>query len=268
MHNPTIQRLATIPHQFQNHLLRKNPRLEQLSLLGQELCLSKSSCHQGLSTLSNNKVLLQAIHARSSRLVPSGFRHQNPHSSIQALQGHPCSRRSFSATLQSANMSSDSSYLSFLNKANEDPKSGTDPSSSSKQSTSEHKSKLDPTTQSSFPESLQSIPDSLTYTSDTDSAFEPIFLNYAGADLPSIDEFKKVLEASRSAGKDSVVEELTVKDFDPRGQYKEIVDRVKKAGSGDVKVFRVEVGATRVEYYIVTIGDRSLVGVVTKAVES
>lgn len=165
-------------------------------------------------------------------------------------------------------MSSDSSYLSFLNKANEDPKSGTTPSSSSKQSTSEHKSKLDPTTQSSFPESLQSIPDSLTYTSDTDSAFEPILLNYASTSLPSVDEFKKALEADRSAGKDSSVEELKLKDFDPRDQYTEIVDRVKRAGSGDVKVFRVEVGATRVEYYIVTTGDRSLVGVVTRAVES
>lgn len=268
MHRPAVQRLTVVPHQVRSHILRKNPKLQQQPLLGQKHCLSISPYSRESSTISSNKPLLQPIRTRSSQLEPTNFRYHNTPHSIQAPCGYYCSGRYFSATLQPATMSSDSSYLSFLNKANEDPKSGDTPSSSSKHSTSGHKSKLDPTTQSSFPESLQSIPESLTYTSDTDSAFEPIFLNHASTSLPSVDEFKKALEADRSAGKDSVVEELTLKDFDPRDQYTEIVDRVKRAGSGGVKVFRVEVGATRVEYYIVTTGDRSLVGVVTKAVES
>ncbi|KEF57444.1 uncharacterized protein A1O9_05361 [Exophiala aquamarina CBS 119918] len=159
-------------------------------------------------------------------------------------------------------MSDDASYTAFLNKANEDPKSG------ASQSTSQTKSKFDPTTtsNSSLPSSLQSIPDTLTYTSDTDSEFQAVVLNYSGDALPSSAEFKKALGAKADQGE---VEELTVQDFDPRGQYTEIIDRVKDAGDGKaVKVFRVEVGATRVEYYIVTLGDRKLVGVYTKAVES
>jgi len=41
-------------------------------------------------------------------------------------------------------------------------------------------------------------------------------------------------------------------------------------GESGVKVFRVEVDerGTRVEYYLVAVGERSLVGVVAKAVES
>lgn len=98
------------------------------------------------------------------------------------------------------------------------------------------------------------------------------------------------------------VEELSLKDFDPRGEYTEVVERVKRAGSdavdekrggvmegrgdaaekggkrgnleagegqsGGVKVFRAVVGRTRVEYYVVTVGERKLLGVVAKAVES
>lgn len=170
--------------------------------------------------------------------------------------------QAYRTTQQLSNMSDDASYMAFLNKANEDPKSGTS------ESTSQTKSKFDPTTtsNSALPSSLQSIPDTLTYTSDTDSPFEAVVLNYSGDGLPDQAEFKKALGAKADQGD---VEELTVHDFDPRGQYTEIIDRVKSAGDGKgVKVFRVEVGATRVEYYIVTLGDRKLVGVYTKAVES
>ncbi len=62
---------------------------------------------------------------------------------------------------------------------------------------------------------------------------------------------------------------MSTQDFDPRGEYTEIIERVEKAGNGaGVKVFRVEVSKTRAEYYIVTVGERMLIGVVAKAVES
>jgi len=159
-------------------------------------------------------------------------------------------------------MSDDASYTAFLNKANEDPKSGVS------ESTSVTKSKFDPTTtdNASLPSSLRSIPDTLTYTSDTDSPFEPVLLNCSLDGLPSKAEFKKALGAKAEQGD---VGELSVKDFDPMGQYADIIDRVKSAGDGKgVKIFRIEVGATRVEYYIVTLGVGKLVGVYTKAVES
>ena len=63
------------------------------------------------------------------------------------------------------------------------------------------------------------------------------------------------------------VEELTEKEFDPRGQYGEVIGAVKSAGDG-VKIFRAGQSSTRVEYYILTVGDRKLIGVVAKAVES
>lgn len=158
-------------------------------------------------------------------------------------------------------MSDDASYTAFLNKANEDPKAGTS------ESTSQTKNKFDPTsTNESLPSSLQSLPDTLTYTSDTDSPFEAVILNYAGEELPSQAEFKKALGARGGQGD---IEELSVQEFDPRGQYDEIINRVKEAGSGKgVRVFRVELGTTRVEYYIVTVGEKKLVGLYTKAVES
>ncbi|EXJ57828.1 uncharacterized protein A1O5_12386 [Cladophialophora psammophila CBS 110553] len=162
-------------------------------------------------------------------------------------------------------MSDDSSYLSFLEKANANPKAGQTVAES--ESTSQQRSKLDPTTSSSdaLPASLKSLPD-FTYTSDTDSPFEPVLFNYAGSELPSAEEFAKYL-APRSVG---AVEELSTRDFDPRGQYGEVIQRVEQAekGKAGVKIYRVEVSKTRVEYYILTVGERMLVGVVTKAVES
>lgn len=162
--------------------------------------------------------------------------------------------------------------MAFLNKANADPKAGSH-HDSSHASTSEQKSKFDPSSTAppvsndSLPASLQSIPADLTYTSDTDSPFEPVSLNYASDSLPGVDEFTDSLGAK--APRQGDVEELSVQDFDPRGQYKEIIERVEKAGSGKgVKIFRIELGTTRVAYYIVTVGDRKLVGVSTTAVES
>jgi len=61
---------------------------------------------------------------------------------------------------------------------------------------------------------------------------------------------------------------LSPEEFDPQNQYKDIIDRVKQAGKGGVTVFRVQTSKTRVEYYILTVGERMLVGVVAKAVES
>ncbi|KIX94548.1 uncharacterized protein Z520_09594 [Fonsecaea multimorphosa CBS 102226] len=168
-------------------------------------------------------------------------------------------------------MSDDSSYLSFLEKANANPKAGQTLAES--ESTSQRRSKLDPTTSSSdaLPPSLKALPD-ITYTSDTDAPFEPVLFNYSGSELPSSAEFAKCVFSSKSGGGSGSdgVEELSIRDFDPRGQYGEVIQRVEQAGKGKagVKVYRVETSKTRVEYYILTVGESMLVGVVTKAVES
>ena len=69
---------------------------------------------------------------------------------------------------------------------------------------------------------------------------------------------------------------MSVEEFDPKGQYKDVVSAVEKAGGGkgkgEVQVFRVEMGGARVEYWVVKVveegEERRVVGVRAKAVES
>ena len=63
---------------------------------------------------------------------------------------------------------------------------------------------------------------------------------------------------------------VSEKEFDPQGQYKKVIDAVKKAGSGKVSVFKVEHGSTRSEYYVVSVDSKEgkVVGLKALAVES
>ena len=78
------------------------------------------------------------------------------------------------------------------------------------------------------------------------------------------DEFKDLLQH------DSEVSTLTTQDFDPRGQYKDVLQAVEKAGDGVARVFRVHHGSTRAEYYVVGLDKKGkkVVGLKAKAVES
>jgi hypothetical protein len=53
-------------------------------------------------------------------------------------------------------------------------------------------------------------------------------------------------------------------------QYKKVMEAVKEAGNGTVKVFRVELEGTRAEYYVVAVDDKKgrIVGLKALAVES
>lgn len=62
-------------------------------------------------------------------------------------------------------------------------------------------------------------------------------------------------------------------DWDRNGQYKDIIEAVRKAGKGnDVRVYRIVKDSSRVEYFVVTRqgdgGDARLVGVKALAIES
>lgn len=161
---------------------------------------------------------------------------------------------------QTRTMADDASYGAFLQKANQGVSSG---GSNQPQSTSQARSKFDPTqsgaSNGTVPKAIADI--QATYVSDTDSDFEPVFFAYSGSGLPSPKDFEKCLNGKGSA------EELKENEFDPRGQYKQVIEAVKSAGKG-VKIFRVEIGGTRVEYYVLTLGDGKLLGVVARAVES
>jgi len=71
-------------------------------------------------------------------------------------------------------------------------------------------------------------------------------------------------------GHDADVSALDEKEFDPQGQYKDVVDAVKKAGDGKVRVFRVELEGSRAEYYVVSVdkGEGRVVGLKALSVES
>lgn len=163
-------------------------------------------------------------------------------------------------------MADDSSYMSFLNKANE-------PLSSAQQTspTSQAGSKFDPTSTESASAAPKPIGDLLAskephYTSETDAPFEPFVTTHSGGEFPSAADFSKSLGIDQS-GK---VDKLTTQDFDPRAQYKEVIDAVKAAGDGQVKVYRLEVSSTRAVYFIVTLADdgTKLVGLKAESVES
>lgn len=71
-------------------------------------------------------------------------------------------------------------------------------------------------------------------------------------------------------GHGSEVSTLSSKEFDPRSQYKDVLQAVEKAGDGKSRIYRMSHGKTRVEYYVVGLDkdNKRLVGLKAKAVET
>ncbi len=62
---------------------------------------------------------------------------------------------------------------------------------------------------------------------------------------------------------------MDIGEWDAQGQYKEIVHAVREAGKGsDVRVYRISLGGSRVEYWVVAVESGHLVGAKALAVES
>lgn len=63
---------------------------------------------------------------------------------------------------------------------------------------------------------------------------------------------------------------MGLQEFDPKGQYKEIVEAINSAGDGASKIYRVEHDRSRAEYYIVRLEKKSkrVIGLKAKAVET
>lgn len=78
------------------------------------------------------------------------------------------------------------------------------------------------------------------------------------------DDFKKLVQTKAD------VAAIKQKEFDPRGDYSRVVYAVEKAGGGEVGFFRVELGGTRAEYYIISVDEKGgkVVGLKAKSVES
>ena len=80
------------------------------------------------------------------------------------------------------------------------------------------------------------------------------------------DSFTGDLKELIGGGKD--VEEVKGTAF--ASQYRKVIDAVKAAGNGDVKVFKVQIDGTRAEYYVVAVDEKDgrLVGLKALSVES
>ncbi|MCJ1267454.1 hypothetical protein MMC22_007339 [Lobaria immixta] len=151
-------------------------------------------------------------------------------------------------------MSSDDAYSSFLDQANQD----TGASKTSANSSSATTKAVD----TGVPAPLQNV--ELYYTSEADEPFEPVSLKWSGNNMPSENEFKDLV------GHGSDVTTLSPKEFDPHGQYKAVLEAVESSGDGKSRIFRVDHGKTRAEYYIVGHDQegKRIVGLKAKAVES
>ena len=71
-------------------------------------------------------------------------------------------------------------------------------------------------------------------------------------------------------GHNAEVSTQNVKEFDPRGQYKAVIEAVEKVGDGKARIYRISHGKTRAEYYIVGLdkkGER-VVGMKASSVET
>ncbi|KAL5396722.1 hypothetical protein PMIN06_001794 [Paraphaeosphaeria minitans] len=148
---------------------------------------------------------------------------------------------------------SDADYEAFLNKANADS------NGSKAQAQSPAEGYGTKSVDAAVPQALKSV--EATYTSDADEPFEPVALNYQGHDITD-QQLKTIL------GHEDEVEELSVSKWDPMGQYKEVVDTVKKVVDGAVKVFRVALTGAREEYYVVGVKDGKVLGLKALSVES
>jgi len=151
-------------------------------------------------------------------------------------------------------MSSDEAYGSFLDQANQD----TGASKASSQSKSASTKAVD----TEIPDDLKKI--EVYYTSETDEPFEPVSLKWSGKSLPSENEFADLV------GHKAKVSTLSTQEFDPDGQYKDVLKAVEGAGDGETRVFRVHHGKTRAEYYVVGLDEKGgkVVGLKAKAVET
>lgn len=87
---------------------------------------------------------------------------------------------------------------------------------------------------------------------------------------PSLSLSRHIDELKDLIGHSNEVVLVDTKEFDAGGQYTEVLEAVEKTGDGKARVYRVEHGSTRAEYYIIGLdveGGR-VVGMKVRAVES
>ncbi|OAX85321.1 hypothetical protein ACJ72_00286 [Emergomyces africanus] len=270
----------------QRHL--QHPTINPTHVIGppHHIAFSTSTCLK-IHSNSNN----------SNNQTPNN--HHNPGAKPTSLLLSPSSSlvssksTSKSTSTTKRTMSSDDAYIAFLDKANEDPSKNI--ATTQQHGPGEH-------LQTKATDPSQSVPTALSdvemyYTSDTDEAFEPVALDWSGAaegQWPSVDKFKALIlpsshtfSASAAAeAEDMQISILSPSSFDPNNHYTTVLHAVKTAANSggssserdlekvEVKVYRVQMGQTRVEYWVVALdsgaggGQGRIVGMRAKAIES
>ncbi|KAI1102319.1 hypothetical protein F4804DRAFT_313401 [Jackrogersella minutella] len=170
-------------------------------------------------------------------------------------------------TTRTLGMASDEDYMAFLDKANKDPSEGYAKPQSSQQ---EFKATDDG---AQIPAAIQEATKDSFYASDADEPFVPVYLAWdeGGKGLPDEEEFATLIHHPDPSKADIEIQDPA--DWDAHGQYKSILDAVRKAGKGnDVRVYRVSKGGVKVEYWVITTegkgANAKLVGAKALAVES
>jgi len=165
-------------------------------------------------------------------------------------------------------MASDDDYMNFLDKANQDPSAGRANSSSK-----EHGKVQLKTVDSGheLPEEIKvaTQKEEWIYVSDADEPFVGVSLTLKAKELPDEASFAKLIHYSASSGEGIAI--YDVAEWDPRGQYKDVVEATRKAAKGgDVRVYKVPLGGPRIEYWVVGLDKEGgvLVGAKTLSVES
>ncbi|KAI1388917.1 uncharacterized protein F4822DRAFT_262268 [Hypoxylon trugodes] len=199
--------------------------------------------------------------------------------------------RSFT-TARVLRMASDEDYMAFLDKANRDPNEGYVKSQNS--SKQDFKATDDG---AQIPTAIQEATEDIFYVSDADEPFVPVYLAWdeSGKGLPDegglhrcpplfltcvvavltmigfIEEFASLIRHPDPSNAQIEIQDPA--DWDTQGQYKAILDAVRKAGKGnDVRVYRVAKGGVKVEYWVITTegkgANAKIVGAKALAVES
>ncbi|KAJ5666728.1 hypothetical protein N7462_011137 [Penicillium macrosclerotiorum] len=171
-------------------------------------------------------------------------------------------------------MASDNDYMSFLNKANADLDAGRTPQQGASTTKTEtvHASVQ-------IPASLQSV--DAYYISDADEPFEPVALRWEGASRgiwPNADQLSGLI--SPDADLSQAISTLTPSSFDPKNQYASVLHAVRAAAvekdvdadqaGVEVKVYRVELTSTKIEYWVLALNvpEGRIVGLRAKSIES
>ncbi|KAI9934880.1 hypothetical protein ASPWEDRAFT_117760 [Aspergillus wentii DTO 134E9] len=174
-------------------------------------------------------------------------------------------------------MSSDDAYMAFLNKANADLNAG-------------RSLQPEPTESAVRTETVDvgvRVPAPLSsvdayYISETDEPFEPVVLNWEGAKRgiwPGSTQLSNLI--SPDADLSPSIDTMSPASFDPQNQYASVLRAVRAAvtqsaaggideSDVDVKVYRVQVGTSRAEYYVLglDVEGGKIVGLKAKAVET